>query len=93
MMTDTKQTPKEELVYMRKISLLEEKIDDLREEKKVIEDLLNEQERRIQTLQRSIERREGQISIIKKYCLQFLTSEEIRTIEDALRKDDLKKGD
>ena len=56
-------------------------------------DLLNEQERRIQTLQRSVERREEQISIIKKYCLQFLTLDEIRTIEEALRKDDLKKGD
>ena len=46
--------------------------------------LLNEQDRKIRQLEVSIERREEQISIIKKYCLKFLTDEQFETIRKAL---------
>jgi len=47
-------------------------------------ELLNEQDRKIRQLEKSIERREEQISIIKKYCLKFLTDEQFETIRMAL---------
>lgn len=47
-------------------------------------ELLNEQQATIEMYQRSIERREEQISIIKKYCLKFLTDEQFEIIKKAL---------
>ena len=47
-------------------------------------ELLNEKDRKIRQLERSIERREEQISIIKKHCLKFLTDEQFETIRKAL---------
>jgi predicted DNA binding protein len=49
--------------------------------------LLNEQDRKIRQLEKSIERREEQISIIKKHCLKFLTDEQFETIRKALEDD------
>ena len=46
--------------------------------------LLNEQDMKIRQLEKSIERREEQISIIKKHCLKFLTAEQFETIRKAL---------
>jgi len=46
--------------------------------------LLNEQDKKIRQLEKSIERREEQISIIKKHCLKFLTAEQFETIRRAL---------
>jgi len=46
--------------------------------------LLNEQDRKVRQLEKSIERREEQISIIKKHCLKFLTDEQFETIRKAL---------
>ena len=46
--------------------------------------LMNEQDRKIRQLEKSIERREEQISIIKKHCLKFLTDEQFETIRMAL---------
>lgn len=47
-------------------------------------DSLNEQEQKIRQLEKSIERREEQISIIKKHCLKFLTDEQFETIRKEL---------
>jgi len=49
-----------------------------------VRDKLNEQDRKIRQLEKSIERREEQISIIKKHCLKFLTAEQFETIRMAL---------
>ena len=46
--------------------------------------ILNKQQATIEMHQRSIERREEQISIIKKYCLKFLTDEQFEIIKKAL---------
>ena len=46
--------------------------------------LLNVQDRKIRQLEKSIERREEQISIIKKHCLKFLTDEQFETIRKEL---------
>lgn len=46
--------------------------------------ILNKQQATIEMYQRSIERREEQISIIKKYCLKFLTDEQFEIIKKAL---------
>ena len=46
--------------------------------------LLNKQQATIEMYQRSVERREEQICIIKKYCLKFLTDEQFKTIRKAL---------
>jgi len=50
----------------------------------VVCDLLNEQQATIEMYQRSVDKREEQISIIKKYCLKFLTDEQFETIRMAL---------
>ena len=47
-------------------------------------DLLNERDRKIRQLEKSIERREEQISIIKKHCKTYLTEEQYKTIKEAL---------
>jgi len=47
-------------------------------------DLLNKQDRKIRQLEKSIERREEQISIIKKHCEAYLTEEQYETIKEAL---------
>jgi len=47
-------------------------------------DSLNEQEQKIRQLEKSIERREEQISIIKKHCEAYLTEEQYKTIKEAL---------
>lgn len=49
-----------------------------------LEDLLNEQDRKIRQLEKSIEQREEQISIIKKHCLKFLTDGQFETIRKEL---------
>jgi len=49
-----------------------------------IVDLLNEQEQKIRQLEKSIERREEQISIIKKHCKTYLTEEQYKTIKEEL---------
>ena len=46
--------------------------------------LLNEQQATIELYKRSVNKREEQISIIKKYCLKFLTDEQFETIRKAL---------
>ena len=46
--------------------------------------LLNDQQPTIEMYQRSVDKREEQISIIKKYCLKFLTDEQFETIRMAL---------
>ena len=46
--------------------------------------LLNVQDRKIRQLEKSIERREEQISIIKKHCKTYLTEEQYKTIKEAL---------
>ena len=46
--------------------------------------LLNDQQSTIEMYQRSVDKREEQISIIKKYCLKFLTDEQFETIRMAL---------
>ena len=47
-------------------------------------DSLNEKEQKIRQLEKSIERREEQISIIKKHCEAYLTEEQYKTIKEAL---------
>ena len=47
-------------------------------------DLLNEQQAKIELNQRSVDKREEQISIIKKYCLKFLTDKQFKIIRKAL---------
>ena len=47
-------------------------------------DLLNEQDKKVRQLEKSIERREEQISIIKKHCEAYLTEEQYKTIKEAL---------
>lgn len=47
-------------------------------------DLLNSQDRKIRQLEKSIEQREEQISIIKKHCFKFLTDEQFETIRKEL---------
>lgn len=49
-----------------------------------IEDTLNEQQVTIEMYKRSVDKREEQISIIKKYCLKFLTDEQFEIIRKAL---------
>ena len=46
--------------------------------------LLNEQQATIEMYQRRVNKREEQISIIKKYCLKFLTDEQFETIRKGL---------
>ena len=46
--------------------------------------LLNEQQATIEMYQRRVDKREEQISIIKKYCLKFLTDEQFETIRKEL---------
>lgn len=46
--------------------------------------LLNAQDRKIKQLEKSIEQREEQISIIKKHCFKFLTDEQFETIRKEL---------
>ena len=57
---------------------------DNRKHLNIIVDRLNKQQATIKMYQRSIERREEQISIIKKYCLEFLTDEQFEIIKKAL---------
>ena len=47
-------------------------------------DLLNEQQATIEMYQRRVDKREEQISIIKKHCLKFLTDEQVETIRKEL---------
>jgi len=47
-------------------------------------DILNDQDMKIKQLEKSIERREEQISIIKKHCKTYLTEEQYKTIKEAL---------
>ena len=49
-------------------------------------DLLNEQQATIEMYQRRVDKREEQISIIKKHCLKFLTDEQFETIRKELDK-------
>jgi len=51
---------------------------------KEVVDLLNEQQATIEMYQRRVDKREEQISIIKKHCLKFLTNEQIETIKKEL---------
>ena len=46
--------------------------------------LLNEQQATIEMYQRRVDKREEQISIIKKYCLKFLTDEQVEIIRKEL---------
>lgn len=46
--------------------------------------LLNEQQATIEMYQRRVDKREEQISIIKKHCLKFLTDEQVETIRKEL---------
>ena len=50
----------------------------------VVCDLLNEQQATIKMYQRRVDKREEQISIIKKYCIKFLTDEQFETIRKEL---------
>ncbi len=50
-----------------------------------IVDCLNEQQATIEMYQRRVDKREEQISIIKKYCLKFLTDEQFETIRKELK--------
>ena len=43
--------------------------------------LLNEQQSIIEMYKRRVDKREEQISIIKKFCLKFLTDEQFETIK------------
>ena len=45
---------------------------------------LNEQQATIEMYQRRVDKREEQISIIKKHCLKFLSNEQIETIRKEL---------
>ena len=46
--------------------------------------LLNEQQATIEMYQRRVDKREEQISIIKKHCLKFLTDEQVETMRKEL---------
>lgn len=45
---------------------------------------LNNQQATIEMYKRSVDKREEQICIIKKYCLKFLTDEQFKIIRKAL---------
>ena len=47
-------------------------------------DFMNEQQATIEMYQRRVHKREEQISIIKKYCIKFLTDEQFETIRKEL---------
>ena len=47
-------------------------------------DLLNKQQATIEMYKRRVNKREEQISIIKKHCLKFLTDEQFKIIRKAL---------
>ena len=46
--------------------------------------ILNKQQATIEMYQRRVDKREEQISIIKKHCLKFLTDEQFETIRKEL---------
>ena len=49
-----------------------------------VRDKLNEQQATIEMYRRRVDKREEQISIIKKHCLKFLTDEQVETIRKEL---------
>jgi len=69
-------TPNTELDFI-------EMLGDALETEEIV-DKLNEQDMKIRQLERSVERREEQISIIKKHCKTYLTEEQYKTIKEAL---------
>ena len=69
-------TPNTELDFI-------EMLGDALETEEIV-DKLNEQDMKIRQLERSVERREEQISIIKKHCKAYLTEEQYKTIKEAL---------
>jgi len=92
-MSDVAKTPREELEcekkYLYEYGMFWEcndgsKCQILEDD---VVDLLNKKDRKIRQHERSIERREEQISIIKKDCLKFLTDEQFETIRKALDDD------